>query len=132
MGRSRRRFTWHEQARREWFGATTRKPIVHALLAERIERLTVSGQCRAASLAVGRIRISQAHGFYTDGCPPVRRRTRVSIVYLERRDGGGLGGLLWHVDDEVDPSNGAVTVGPDLPADLVTLAQSRLDEMPGW
>lgn len=108
-----RQLAWHPRAEAEALELRTAAPRILAVLAQRLRSLVDSDGDRWGCPGAGRIMKS------TIADSPV-----VVVLYVVRRDGAGLGILLWH---EMEARGGKT-----VPDHVYRLAQSRLDDMPGW
>jgi hypothetical protein len=114
FGKSRSRWTWHPTAQREALDLQQRNPSDYGVLTAKLKILTKDKSGRLAQPGVGRVQQT----------PLVTDSTRWGVVlFVERQDGHGLGGLLLHecVGDAGCP-----------PPEAYELAQHRLSEMTTW
>lgn len=116
-----RRWTWHPEAQLEandlrkqdiWTGIALMRTIERLMILQRQGELTGPVNGRLERWCPGR---SRQFISFVDG-------TCWVVYFVERRDGRGLGGLLFHEGAERGPApNGACE-----------LAQHRMSVMPGW
>jgi hypothetical protein len=112
--RSRKGWTWHPAAKSESKRFQEKDPGAHALMVAKLEHMTeVGGGGRLGQAARGRIR----------QLPVVIGSSCWVVLFVERRDGGGLGGLLIHQ---------CQGLAKDPPEEAYELGRHRLSAMSGW
>lgn len=111
---NRRSWTWHRpDADHEWKRLKKQDPWAFGQLGRELERLTTQADGRPGQPAKGRVRQS----FAPTGS------TFLAVLFVERRDRSGLGGLLLHRCK-------AKASAP--PESAYETARHRLSEMAGW
>jgi hypothetical protein len=120
--RNRKSWTWHPDADHECRRLRKQDPWAFGQLGHELVRLTTQTDGRPGRAAKGRIRQS----FAPTGS------TYLAVLFVERRDRPGLGGLLLHRTGSVGGTRRTGGDPNNPPEGAYETARHRLSQMTGW